>query len=86
MKMRATKRHMRNARIKRASSRQGQGLAGLGTYRIPGSLDVKRRRQQKRLLRRPHAARSGETRSDSLLGQPDMNWTQQWLRRGSFAP
>lgn len=86
MKTRATKRQQRNARARRAPSRRGQGLAGLGTYRVTGSADVKRRSQQKGLQRRPHAARSEETRPDSLLGQPDMNWTGQQRRRGSFAP
>lgn len=86
MKTRATKRQMRNARTRRAPSRKGQGLAGLGTYRISGSADIKRRGQQKRLQRRPHSARSEQTRPDSLLGQPDMNWTWQGTRRGSFAP
>ena len=51
-----------------------QGMSNLNTWRLPFSEDVKRRRQQKRELRRPHRLRSGE-RPDSVLGTVTTHWT-----------
>lgn len=52
-----------------------QGLSNLGTWRLPFSEDVKRRRQQKRELRRPHRLRKGG-RPDSVLGTPAVHWSE----------
>lgn len=51
-----------------------QGLSNLNTWRLPFSEDVKRRRQQKRELRRPHRVRAGD-RPDSVLGAVMPHWT-----------
>jgi hypothetical protein len=56
------------------ASRGPQGLSNLNTWRLPFSEDVKRRRQQKRELRRPHRLRAGG-RPDSLLGTVTAHWT-----------
>lgn len=62
-----------------------QGLKGLGTWRIGGSADVKRRRQQTRELRRKHRVRAGG-RPDSVLGTPEVHWSSPpRLGRKSFA-
>lgn len=51
-----------------------QGLANLGTWRLPFSEDVKRRRRHKRELRRPHRLHAGD-RPDSVLGTVIAHWT-----------
>jgi hypothetical protein len=51
-----------------------QGLANLGTWRLPFSEDVKRRRRQKLENRRPHRLRGAAP--SSILGTPDVNWTE----------
>ena len=51
-----------------------QGLANLKTWRLSFSDDVKRRRRQTLENRRPHRVRP--PRPDSVLGTPEMNWTE----------
>ena len=51
-----------------------QGLANLTTWRVAFSEDVKRRRRQTLENRRPHRIRP--VRPDSVLGTPEMNWTE----------
>ena len=51
-----------------------QGLANLGTWRMPFSNDVKRRRRQTLENRRPHRIRPA--RPDAALGTPAPNWTE----------
>lgn len=51
-----------------------QGLTNLGTWRLPFSEDVKRRRKQKHESRRPHRLRAG-TRPDTVLGTVTPHWT-----------
>jgi hypothetical protein len=51
-----------------------QGLANLGTWRLPFSADVKRRRRQTLENRRPHRIRPA--RPDSALGTPAANWSE----------
>lgn len=50
-----------------------QGLGNLQTWRLPFSEDVKNRRKQTHENRRPHRLRGG--RPDSVLGNPELNWT-----------
>jgi hypothetical protein len=56
-----------------------QGLGNLATWRLPFSEDVKRRRRQKLENRRPHRLRGG--RPDSVLGTPELNWSEPPLPR-----
>ncbi|HEX4047483.1 MAG TPA: hypothetical protein VH309_06595 [Elusimicrobiota bacterium] len=51
-----------------------QGLANLKTWRLAFSSDVKRRRRQTQENRRTHRVRP--PRPDSVLGTPEMNWTE----------
>ena len=51
-----------------------QGMANLQTWRLASSGDVKRRRRQTLENRRPHRVRP--PRPDTVLGTPDMNWTE----------
>lgn len=52
-----------------------QGLANLKTWRLPFSADVKSRRRQTLENRRPHRLRRG-LRPDSVLGTPELHWTE----------
>lgn len=51
-----------------------QGLANLKTWRLPFSEDVKRRKRQTLENRRPHRLRP--LRPDSVLGTPEIHWTE----------
>lgn len=62
-----------------------QGTTHLATYRKSFSADVKRRGQQKRAGRRAHRLRGAGGRPDSVLGAPDLHWSEPpRLRRGGF--
>jgi hypothetical protein len=51
-----------------------QGMGHLKTWRLPFSADVKRRKKQTLENRRDHRARG--PMPDSVLGNPDLNWTE----------